>query len=548
MQNDHTVKNQHASSKQPAVSDPDKIDVSSPSLFQQQLFMAYNYYHTVLSGVILLLFVINFDLIPLGYEKPQIFLYTSIIFFTLSVLLTLLFKTFAKPQTDVVLFVLFIDINLITGLMYASGGVESGLGSLLVLTVGAASLLALDIRGILMAAMATIAVILDEHLVSQYNTLSSKNLLQTGTLGIIFFATAYLLQTIAKRLQASEFKAEKQASSIANLEKLNEMIVQRMTTGVIVYSQTNGILLINEAAKELLAFSHSTSLPQPLQEAYQMWCTDEKPTTPYEFQLLPHKNQFSSHFISVNDDNAQNTLMFIEDQSRIHEEAQKIKLASLGRLTASIAHEIRNPLSAINHASQLLRESPTLDPADTRMTEIIENHCLRMNTIIENVLELSRRKPSKKESLSLDAWNTQFLEDIEATALGQGHFEYLPFDEDLKVIFDSEQLHQIVSNLCQNALRHSKTVEDASPLVQLHVSKNLQNQPELSVLDNGPGIDESIVPQIFEPFFTTATTGSGLGLYICRELCESNNARLEYASRPSGGSCFKITFRATDAN
>ena len=530
-----------------------QIQIKNQRLFRQQLFMAYNYYHTILALALCLLHWFQFESLPLGQEKPETFLTTAIIFFTFSILLTILFRTIGHPKSDVVLFVLFIDINLITLLMYASGGVESGLGSLLVLTVGAGSLLALDIRGILMAALATLAVIMDEYLVSQYSSPSSKSLLQTGTLGIIFFATAYLLQTIAKRLQATEKHAEIQASSIASLEKLNELIVQRMTMGVVVYSDNDRVLVANQAAIDLLELPTTAheqlQLPNTLKELRTQWINDPSHTNTHTIiKLAKSSQELSITFTPLTEDLHSDTLIFIEDRTHIHQQAQRIKLASLGRLTASIAHEIRNPLSAINHASQLLKESPSLDPADTRLTEIIENHCLRMNKIIENVLQLSRRQPSLAKPLTLKNWLDKFQQDIDASNLREGDFSISVDPLELQVAFDSEQLHQVVTNLCQNALRYSTSEDNPVPKIQINAYINDLNRPCLDVIDNGPGIKESMAAEIFEPFFTTGNTGSGLGLYICRELCESNHARLEYVDIPASGSCFQITFQNTDAN
>ncbi|MEW8525719.1 MAG: ATP-binding protein, partial [Candidatus Thiodiazotropha endolucinida] len=234
-------------------------------------------------------------------------------------------------------------------------------------------------------------------------------------------------------------------------------------------------------------------------------------------------------------------LIFLEDTSQITREAQQMKLASLGRLTASIAHEIRNPLGAISHASQLFDESPNLNPADQRLTEIIKTNTARVNQVIENVLQLSRRDPGKPQNIQLKPW----LERLIAELIKHQGFEskelFLQIEPaNTEINADPEQLRQIVANLINNAREHGP--KDG---LKVHVIGGITqefNHPVVDIIDNGPGIDPKVARQIFEPFFTTRSAGTGLGLYIARELSESNHIRLEYIPGPTGGSCFRLHF------
>jgi two-component system sensor histidine kinase PilS (NtrC family) len=224
-----------------------------------------------------------------------------------------------------------------------------------------------------------------------------------------------------------------------------------------------------------------------------------------------------------------------------------MKLASLGRLTASIAHEIRNPLGAISHAEQLLAESETLSTPEKRLTEIIHKHTERVNAIIENVLQLSRRGNASPELFNLKQWLEQFSEEF---VLGlRIHQEELQIDvqpETLMVNFDNTQFHQIVWNLCHNGMRHSQNCE-VNPKLELVGRLNIATQrPYLDVIDHGPGIAPEHKQHIFEPFFTTESNGSGLGLYISKELCDANNAHISYFSNQGGGSCFRIEFAKSE--
>ena len=238
----------------------------------------------------------------------------------------------------------------------------------------------------------------------------------------------------------------------------------------------------------------------------------------------------------------QDTLVFLEDISQIAQQAQQLKLASLGRLTASIAHEIRNPLGAISHAAQLLQESEALDAADLRLTQIIQDHSRRMNLVIENVLQLSRRRQAEPQLLDLKYWVHRFASEFRSSLPAHQSVHVKTLGSSLQTRMDPNQLIQVLTNLVQNGLRYSGQ-EHPEAQVWLHLFRDeASDLPVLEVLDDGPGVPAEQVQNIFEPFFTTENKGTGLGLYICRELCESNQARLDYRTRDEGGSCFRIVF------
>jgi two-component system sensor histidine kinase PilS (NtrC family) len=237
------------------------------------------------------------------------------------------------------------------------------------------------------------------------------------------------------------------------------------------------------------------------------------------------------------------TLIFLEDTARMAQQAQQMKLASLGRLTASIAHEIRNPLGAISHAEQLLAEAVTDNPADRRLLEIIHTNSSRVNDIIENVLQLSRRDRSIPDDILLKDWLEKFVDEFTHNQnLRPGDIGIHIDPEDIIVYFDATQLHQILWNLCNNAVRHSQGY-NRQPLIHLQGGwPSDMHRPFLDVIDHGPGIPPEQTENIFEPFYTTEAKGSGLGLYIARELAECNQARLSYIAIPTGGSCFRLEF------
>ena len=225
---------------------------------------------------------------------------------------------------------------------------------------------------------------------------------------------------------------------------------------------------------------------------------------------------------------------------------QQSKLASLGRLSASIAHEIRNPVGAMSHAAQLLQESPVLTDDDKRLTEIIQTHSSRVSHIIDNVLQLSRRESSRPERLALRDWLQEFATEFERTLeLQEGEFSVADLPEDLEVRMDRGHLRQVLWNLCDNAVKYAS--ETGGIMVEIAGGRLAgQGRPYIDVLDCGLGVDKATADKIFEPFFTARSGGTGLGLYISRELCELNRATLLYLDRPGGGSIFRIVFADPD--
>ncbi|MFT4676997.1 MAG: two-component system sensor histidine kinase PilS (NtrC family), partial [Candidatus Azotimanducaceae bacterium] len=232
-------------------------------------------------------------------------------------------------------------------------------------------------------------------------------------------------------------------------------------------------------------------------------------------------------------------LVFIEDSTLVQQQAQQLKLVALGRLSASIAHEIRNPLGAISHAAQLLGESEKLDRGDLRLSEIIQTHSVRLNNVVENVLQMSRRKTAEPKNLQLNDWLDEFISDFKAGFSEKSDITVKLQDKmSTQLRFDPLHLSQILGNLCQNGLRYSKKkTSEAKLTIRVGVESDVQF---IDVIDFGEGVAEDLIPNLFEPFYTTEVTGTGLGLYLSRELCEANSARLSYSNR--NGSRFRISF------
>ncbi|MGD8875270.1 MAG: ATP-binding protein [Gammaproteobacteria bacterium] len=444
---------------------------------------------------------------------------------------------------------ILIDIIAVTLLMFASNGLASGLGILLLISVAAGSILLPGRMAFLFAAVATMAVI-GEQLYSTLldNAPRTTDYTQSGLLGIALFATAGLTYLLVRRIHESEALARRRGIDLANLAKLNALIVQRLQAGIIVTDHDDHVRLINETARKLLD-SNDTETTQPLavlspalQEQLENWRRhpDSEPSLLENFSgttnLLPH-------FTPLGTADGPGSLIFLEDTASMAKQAQQMKLASLGRLTASIAHEIRNPLGAISHATQLLKESEALNDGDRRLVTIIGDHTRRVNSVVENVLQLSRPGASLPQRLRLQDWLRQFVDEFSHSGVCRPEqIEYAVTDPDLEIYIDPSLLHQVVWNLCLNAVNHARPDAEALQIRLAASCPGSATTVRLDIMDNGQGIQADMTDKIFEPFFTTRSNGTGLGLYISREICESNQARLEYLPATAGGSCFRINF------
>ena len=373
----------------------------------------------------------------------------------------------------------------------------------------------------------------------------------SAILGMGFFLTSYSANVLATRLRSTEDLAASRAADLENLARLNQQIIERMQSGIIAVDQAHTVRLINESAKQFLGLEQDL-VGQPLQlispdlqTAYQRWRDDRDSLSTL---LILNNNEVRVGIAQITRDNLLSTeatsLIFLDDASKMRQQAQGMKLESLGRLAASIAHEIRNPLGAISHAGQLLKESDALNKSDSRLSEIIQTQSARMNDIIENVLSISQRQLPNIEAIDLKPWLQRFIQElVDHTELSTDEIQLQHSDECETVFMDHTQLHQVLWNLCQNAMRYSQH----TPKIVLSSGALVSNgRPYLDVKDSGRGMTEAQEQQLFEPFFTTEAKGSGLGLYIARELCEMNQASLTLKSNTEAGCCFRIVFPHPD--
>jgi two-component system sensor histidine kinase PilS (NtrC family) len=510
----------------------------------RRILRIYHLYRVAIGLVLVLLISSDLHNDLMRMSNPAAFHYGAWLYLTLNIVIAVLLQ---NPKRELpVLALALMDVTLLAALFYFAGGTPSGIGNLLIIAVAIANVLLHGRIGFFIAAVAATGLIYLTFYLSLSDTTASNQYIQAAALGTLCFAAALLVQGLTRRLQVSETLARQRAEEVANLEALNAQILQRMRTGILVLDPQQRVLLANQGALELLGQQSLTGerlaprCPELIKKL-QEW-RDNPTLRPGTFKATPGGATLQPSFAALQHGVTQDTLVFLEDISQIAQKAQQLKLASLGRLTASIAHEIRNPLGAISHAAQLLQESEALDPADLRLTQIIQDHSRRMNLVIENVLQLSRRRQAEPQLLDLKYWAHRFASEFRGALPPHQSVHVETRGRSLQTRMDPNQLIQILTNLVQNGLRYSGQVHDQAQ-VWLHLFRDeTSDLPVLEVLDDGPGVPTEQVQNIFEPFFTTENKGTGLGLYISRELCESNQARLDYRERDEGGSCFRIVF------
>lgn len=485
----------------------------------------------------------------LGQRYPDIFRTTAFIYAALAWISFLYMVRSPHIGLALVPVQLFADIAGITVMMHASGGISSGLGGLLVIFIGAASLTLRSKHAYFAAAVAVLAILSEQGASFVLQLSPANSFIPAGVLGAIIFTIASAANPLARRLQESEALARQRGIDLANMAQLNDYIIQHLRESIVVVDKAENIRLINQSAADHLGADRRqtgrslATVSPDLQRILHSWRIDEnRNKAPGSLTSADGSAQIDVHIAPLVGREDGPVLIFLEDPSLIAEKVQQTKLAALGRLSASIAHEIRNPVGALSHAGQLLEESPQTSDYERRLLDIIGTNSRRVSEIVDNVMRLSRREPPNPESIALIEWIREFTIEFAATLeVLQDRFEIIGADE-VEVQMDPGHLRQICWNLCENAVRYADPVGHEQ-IITIRCGRLSGNRrPFLEVADRGPGIADEMREQLFEPFATGRTGGTGLGLFISRELCECNRATLIYEARSGGGSVFRLVF------
>jgi two-component system sensor histidine kinase PilS (NtrC family) len=481
---------------------------------------------------------------------PGAFTGACIAYFTAAVLLIIARRLKWSSLRIVALVNACVDAVAIAFILYGAGGVASGLGILLVLPVFALSVLADRRDAALIAAVAALAVLTQQVFVGLNDPSAAADYLTAGLIGAALFGTSLVTWPVAHRLRETDALVRRHELDLANLAQLSQYIVQHLRESILVIDAQDRIRLINESAADILGdenafpdalIGEASPRLNYLLESWRQGTLGAEALVDPTFVAADGVRVMRPHFAALGSASPGPVVVFLEDTSILAEKVQQSKLASLGRLSASIAHEIRNPVGAMSHAGQLLAESPSLRDEDRRLTEIIRGNATRVSAIIDNVQRLSRREPARIERLQLLSWIEEFREEFCDTMQFPPARLALSGTGDLEVRADPDQLRQILWNLCENSLKHA-VQGDPERSIEIRYGRMPSNaRPYLEVADRGAGVNPEFAERIFEPFFT-AGQGTGLGLFLARELAQANGATLLYEPRAGGGSVFRLAF------
>ncbi len=522
------------------------------------LFRVYIAYRSLLSILLVVSPFTGGARTLMGELNPEFYLIVASAFLITNLPLLALIRTRFISSQGILFGIFFVDILAITLLSDTSGGMPSGLPILLLATTAASAvLIANSSIATLIAALAVIAILSDTFRLISLTVLDVSSLFPAALLSALVFSVSLLIQLVARRVGKAEALARARAEDLYNLQRLNEQIVQNLQTGILLVYADSSVRIMNEAAMRLLqpeSSANVNTMPRQGQSLHD--CNVELASQFANWQeqgvhiatpitVTEDAPQLSANFLSLEGSGDNDALVFLNDYTAVTQQAQSLKLASLGRLTASIAHEIRNPLGAISHAAQLLHESEQLAPEDQHLSSIIENHAKRMNNIIENVLQISRRQPPNPQRLALKGWLQSFVREYQETRSDESDISLELPESWLEITFDPGHLQRVLSNLLDNGIRHSAGQgqgKQGQGKVTVRVLKeSAARRCIIDVIDPGEGVAPAERAKLFEPFYTTVESGTGLGLFLSKELCEINNATLTYLPTASDESRFRVS-------
>ncbi|MET3133740.1 two-component system sensor histidine kinase PilS (NtrC family) [Oxalobacteraceae bacterium GrIS 1.11] len=471
---------------------------------------------------------------------------------------------------------LAVDVIVISMLYVDAGGVRSGLAILYLFPLAGSAILAPLVLALFAAALVTLFM-LAESTYQIFMMASDRAVLQAGLYGATFFAVVLVVSRMAAKLIGQEELATQRGKALAIQQAINRLVIADMGDGILVVGRDGLVFTGNPAAQQMLGLAGlelnfrlaDTAPLQPIAIAYADWIVHPTHSTvfvtikPYNDvapqgttlawsgrRELPAHLQLRFATADTAGLEAERSVIFLQDVTAIENQAQQLKLASMGRLTASIAHEVRNPLSAIGHATALLSEDLS-EPVHLRLLKIVADNVARVNRMVEDILQLSRKVQVHEHALALGPFLDELKTEFQEThAMPDGVLRFDPVGA-AAVRYDPLHLREVLLNLLNNAVRYAS---GAAGSIHVFISSGQGRRMELHVHDDGPGISPEVRAHLFEPFYTTSSKGTGLGLYLARELCLNNGALLDYeyhfadgcdaASGHHASGRFVITFAA----
>lgn len=520
----------------------DAADLTPPDFWRPLRY--FSLYRLLVAAFFVAVAKLAGDALELGAHSPSLFLWGSTAYLVVAILL-LTAEVYGPRMFNVQLSMqVATDVVALTILMHASGGSQSGVAVLIFVVLAGAGLVGQGRLTLFYAALATLAMLAEHaYRVLQFGG-DAGAFFRVGLTSIGFFGTAISARLLGRRVIAQEHIARQRGVALREQLRVSERVIRDMADGVLIVDADGRVRQHNPQAAILLDTAaangrYLTALSSPLSEHYQAW-RGGNAEAPRVLRSPRTGRPLRTRFLALSDGGQ--TVVYLEDMGRIEEQARQLKLAALGRLTANMAHEIRNPLSAINHAAELLLEESSND-IERRLSRIIGDNAQRLNRLVVEVMELGRRDRASPEPLSLRSVLAQFVEELAVVDPTAKPRVVVTVETDRPVCFDRAHLHRVLWNLASNALRHATAAPGAVRIEERLAPETGESarRVELHIIDDGPGIAAALRGQVFEPFFTTHGAGTGLGLYIARELCDANGALLELLDN-AGGAHFLITF------
>lgn len=508
----------------------------------------FSYYRLIVAGVFLGTITISGGSLNIGAQNPKLFFWGSAVYLIAAIASLVILANWRHAFNLQLTLQVAVDILLLTLLLFASGGASSGVSMMILVVLVGAGLVGQGRMVLFYAALATVSLLLEQSYRVLWHQGEIGDYFRIGLTSIGFFGSAIAARLLAQRVVTNAELARKRGIELADQMRINERVIRDMQDGVLVIDAASRVRQANPQAATLLGLPHP--LPPMLAACSPVLAREflARRTRGVESETvmqLPHTGRsLRARFLPPGEGG--NALIFLEDVGRLQQEAQQMKLAALGRLTANMAHEIRNPLAAISHAAELLDDEPPGKSSD-RLIRIIGDNTQRLNRLVAEVMELGHRDRASPERIDVREFLRQLIDELSLQDSGSAARIAIELPDVFFICFDRGHLYRVMTNLLGNALRYAS---DAPGAIKIHGEQGkFPNRLGLHIIDDGSGIDAEVRNQVFEPFFTTRAAGTGLGLYIARELCEANGARLSLLENAPGAHfCILCALTCQDQN
>ncbi len=496
----------------------------------------YSAYRLVLALSLNIIFALTLETVAQDYQHPDLYFYSIVGYALISCIQLIFYKILPFEISKQLILLFIVDVCCFSLLNFALGGPNLHLSLLFVVTVFAATILLRPQLALIITLVAVISVIYQQVVGSFFNSSHLNSISNSALLAFLFFVMYGIGQIAVQRFRLLENLNFYQSIELNQLQNINRAILEQIEVGYLVLDEQQQVILNNPAACSLLGippiFTDEKYFLRKLQpDLYTLIrFSDLKDGERFLFesQLSPFSVDIQVQKLLV--PHQALTLLILQDAQKIKQQVQQLKLMALGQLSASIAHEIRNPLAAIVQANELLADS---QPEQLQMlTGMIDRQSQRIDKIIYDTLNMARNSPTEPAKIRLSGFLAQVLnEDL----IDIKQAVQLQIEQDIWIYFDELQLRQVLINLIRNALRHN-SAEQPFIIIQVH---GTEERGWIDVIDFGQGVAERDISQLFKPFFSTEINGTGLGLYLSHSFCEANHAKLTYVKQQQGA-CFRI--------